>query len=141
MPFLPRVTDGRAVLSLARWDLSEADLKPLFHKNRNAAFDDFRRLRDHFRLPAVFCLKDDAMEALIDTTSREDVEFLIKSAKQRGGATVVEQFPDSERLCVRGPEGAFVNEFMIPMTRPTSDPKLARPQPAPALRATVERRH
>lgn len=135
-PFLPRVRSGRLVLSRATWRMTEAEIqglvkpKPEEKRPPFAAVADWRRER---RLPRWAALADGDNELLIDFDNPLAVDTFLDVIEGRNQALLCEHFPDSGELCVRGPEGRFVQEIVVPFVRvPAEAPALPAPRPRPA---------
>lgn len=113
-PFLPRVVSGRLVLSRARWNLTEAELRMFGQAgdaNGFAAVQDWRAKR---RLPRYVALADGDNQLVIDLDNVLSIEALGHQVRGRRWATLVEMFPGPEELCVSSPEGHFLHEVIVP---------------------------
>src|SRR4029450_2966008 len=137
-PFLPRVVSGRLVLSRARRNLTQADLRAL---GQTAGADQFAAVqawRAERRLPRYVALADRDHQLVIDLDNVLSVEALARQLRGRRQAVLVEMFPDPDALCVTGPEGRFVHELVVPFVQgapPRPDPDNATPQaPGSAVR-------
>lgn len=137
-PFLPRVVSGRLVLSRARWNLAESEVRMLGQAGTASGFADVQEWRAGRRLPRHLALADGDNQLLVDLDNVLSVEALAHQLRGRQGAELVEMFPGPDELCVSGPEGRFVHEVIVPFTR--TDP----PEPAlkrlPSATTSVRRR-
>jgi thiopeptide-type bacteriocin biosynthesis protein len=106
-PFLPRVVSGRLVLSRARWILSRSEIKQFVDGQSGA-------VRSARRLPRYVVLADGDNELVVDLDNLLSVETLAHLVKGREEARLEELFPPPEELCVKGPEGHFTHELIIP---------------------------
>lgn len=113
-PFLPRVSSGRLVLSRARWNLSESELRMLGKAGHAAGFAAVQAWRTERRLPRYVALADDDNELLIDLDNVLSVEALAHQVRSHRSAALVEMFPGPDELCVSSPEGRFVHEVVVP---------------------------
>jgi thiopeptide-type bacteriocin biosynthesis protein len=130
-PFLPRVVSGRLVLSRARWNVAEAELRTLGQSRGADQFAAVQAWRAERRLPRYVALADRDNELVIDLDNVLSVAALLHHLRGRREARLVEMFPDAEALCVTGPEGRFVHELIVPFVQ-------AAPTPAePVPRATT----
>ncbi|MCI0458219.1 MAG: lantibiotic dehydratase [Gemmataceae bacterium] len=116
-PFLPRVVCGRLVLSRACWQLDRQELQLLGKGSRTAQFQAVQAWRVQRRLPRWVLLADEDNELPIDLDNVLSVETFVDLVKAREQATLVEMFPGPDELCVRGPEGRFVHELVVPFIR------------------------
>lgn len=117
VPFLPRVVSGRLVLSRARWRSTHHELKFLGQARGAARFSEVQRWRAARCLPRWVALVDDDNELPIDLDNVLTVDVLVELVKGRKEATLVELFPGPDELCVRGPEGRFVHELVVPFIK------------------------
>jgi thiopeptide-type bacteriocin biosynthesis protein len=116
-PFLPRVTLGRTILSLARWILRKEDLKGLAQGDPKARFGAVQRLRARLELPRWVALADGDNVLPIDLDNVAHLESFVALVKNRERAVVQEMFPAPDELCATGPEGLFVHEVVVPFVR------------------------
>jgi thiopeptide-type bacteriocin biosynthesis protein len=117
-PFLPRVVSGRLVLARARWQVRPEDLRTLGRPRGAARFRAVQSWRAGRRLPRWIALADADNELATDLDNVLAAETFVELVKGRaGGATLVELFPGPDELCVRGPEGRFVHELVVPFVR------------------------
>jgi lantibiotic biosynthesis protein len=139
-PFLPRVVSGRLVLSRARWNVTEAELRALGQARGVDQFAAVQAWRAERRLPRYVALADRDNELVIDLDNVLSVAALAHQLRGRRQAVLVEMFPDPDALCVTGPEGRFVHELCVPFVRVAPappEPDNAAPQ---ATRSAVRRR-
>ena len=115
--FLPRVSTGRLVLSRARWIVDREELTALAKKRGAARFQAFQAWRAKRKLPRCVALADADNELFIDFDNVLSVEMFSHLVKDRIQARLVEVLPGPDQLCVRGPEGSFTNELVVPFVR------------------------
>ncbi|MCE9603115.1 MAG: lantibiotic dehydratase [Gemmatimonadetes bacterium] len=116
LPVLPRVVTGRVVLALARWRLDAGALAPLRSAPCSARLDAMRSLRVEWGLPRWVGLSagDDPVLPL-DLDDVLAVEVIARLAGS--GVTLTEVFPGPDGSAVRGPEGRYMHELVIPFIR------------------------
>ncbi len=139
-PFLPRVVSGRLVLSRARWNLTEAELRALGQTGTADQFAAVQAWRAERRLPRYVALADRDHQLVIDLDNVLSVAALAHQLRGQRQAELVEMFPDPDELCVTGPEGRFVHQLVVPFVQaapPRPEPDIAAPQ---ATRSLVRRR-
>ena len=124
-PFLPRVTAGRLVLCRASWRATQRELRLLSRERGAARFFTVQRWRAARRLPRWVALADDDNELPIDLDNALAVDVLVDLVKEREQATFVELFPGPDQLWVRGPEGRFVHELVVPFLRKDEGRRIA----------------
>jgi thiopeptide-type bacteriocin biosynthesis protein len=116
-PFLPRVVSGRLVLSRARWNVTEAELRSLGQARGAEQFAAVQVWRERRRLPRHVVLVDRDQQLLIDLDNVLSVEALAHQLRGRRRAVLVEMFPGPDELCATGPEGRFVHELVVPFVQ------------------------
>lgn len=116
-PFLPRITTGRLVLCRAQWHLAKADIKQLVEKDDVSLYKAIQSWRAEKRLPRWIALFEEDNLLPIDLDNILSIETLAHLIRNREEARVIEMFPAPDELCVRGPEGRFCHELVIPFIR------------------------
>jgi thiopeptide-type bacteriocin biosynthesis protein len=135
-PFLPRVVHGRTVLDRARWRLTVGDLADVRAATTPAArYAAVQRLRDTRGLPHRLVVAEGDSELDVDLGSVAGTELFAHAARRGGPVTVLERFP--EPAAVTGPEGAYANYVVVPLT---VDAPPAAPPGAPAAPAALAAR-
>ncbi|MBM7114974.1 lantibiotic dehydratase [Archangium primigenium] len=139
--FLPRVVWGRAVLSLARWNVEARQLRAWGALQGAGRFEAVQAFRHEARLPRWICLRDADNQLPIDLDNVLCVETLVHAVKERANAVLEELFPGPEALCARGEEGGYQHELVVPFVRTRSGvepspPTRVAPLPPPGVRRT-----
>jgi lantibiotic biosynthesis protein len=134
VPFLPRVSCGKLILSRATWTLARHELEALGATRDGAMFEAISTLRASRKLPRWVALRDGDNELPIDLENVLSIETLVQLVKHRPHAIVVEIFPDD--LCAVGPEGRFVHEIVVPFERTVLDAPVERRRPAKSIRGS-----
>lgn len=140
--FLPRVTLGRVVLSLARWSLKPHHLAPVGASTRQGRWDGMQRLRESLRMPRYVCIADADNLLPVDFDNALSVESAARLLRRRPVANLVEMFPEPDATWIAGPEGTWTHELIIPIVRkppqrnerPTSSAPWLRPAPPVSTR-------
>ncbi|MCC6995144.1 MAG: lantibiotic dehydratase [Deltaproteobacteria bacterium] len=131
-PFLPRVRHGRVILALARWTVVDG-LAELVAGSAEERFRRVRTWRAQHGLPRFVMLADLDNMLPVDFDNILSVDAFVHLVKRRPFIQLVERHPPPEQLCVRGPEGAFVHEIIVPFVRQaTALPAPLRKPEAPA---------
>ncbi|ATB36767.1 Lanthionine biosynthesis protein LanB [Cystobacter fuscus] len=138
--FLPRVTHGRLVLSVARWSFWHDTLEGLGAITGAQRFAAIQALRAEHRLPRFIALEEGDQLLPIDLDNVLSIDTLVQRIKDRPRVTLVELFPRPEELCAHGPEGRFHHEVVVPFGRTRPAPAEPRrlhevPVPRPELSA------
>ncbi len=124
-PFLPRVSCGRLVFARATWNLEKADLHGLDTPTPAERFQAAQELRAARRLPRWIVLWDADNALPVDLDNCLSIENFIHLTHQREQARITELFPGPDQLIVRGPEGKFVHELIVPFVRVPKAPPAA----------------
>jgi thiopeptide-type bacteriocin biosynthesis protein len=114
LAFLPRVSVGRVVLALARWRLTGEELSPLRQEDPTLRFESVQVLRERLALPRYVALQGEENEMLIDLENTLCVDTLAWLLRSMRTATLTEPFPAPDASPVRGPNGRYFNELVIP---------------------------
>lgn len=114
-PWLPRVRRGRIILCLARWNLSEADLRPLLAAQGAARLAAAGELRQRLGLPRHVAVLQSDNALPIDLENPLALDALAVEAQR--SRTLALQESSSSALCVRGPGGSYTHEIVVPFVR------------------------
>ena len=120
LPFLPRVTRGRAIYSLARWKVGRdrAAYKAIGKAKTPAAREDaLRVLVREVALPRFVRLADGDNRLLLDLENPLCLAVLADHAARRPALTLTETLAEDLEGCVSGPEGKYRNEIILPLVR------------------------
>lgn len=115
--FLPRLTYQRFVLARARWRISQVEIQRLGKLKDVELWHSVQGWRQQRHLPRWVVLTDSDNELPIDLDNILSIESFIDTIKNRSEAILHELHPSPDELCVTGPEGAFVHEFVIPFVK------------------------
>lgn len=117
LDFLPRVRVGRLVLSPARWRLSGRQIHEVASLSSSGRFRAMQELRQRLNLPRWIVLRESDNGLTTDLENPLSVDALVHVLKRRGQGIVVEMYPPADLLCVKGPEGRFHHEIIVPFVR------------------------
>jgi thiopeptide-type bacteriocin biosynthesis protein len=134
--FLPRVELGEIVLAPRRWRLDEQEISRLAESTPAARFREAARLREARRLPRTIGLRDGDNVLPVDLENTLAVDALVAELKGRAGAILVELFHEERDVVVRGPDGGYANELVVPFmsgAAPAATPRPAPPRRPPPL--------
>lgn len=115
--FLPRVSYGRTVLSLARWSFDRARVREWHSPRQAERFAAFQRTRERARLPRWVCLKDGDNVLPLDLDNPLCLETFLHTVKDRSRVLLEELYPGPDELCVESGEGQYVHELVVPFVR------------------------
>jgi thiopeptide-type bacteriocin biosynthesis protein len=116
-PFLPRVTWGNVVFCLAQWRLAGQTAHQIFSRNNDEGQRRLRQWRIENQLPRFVFITEHDNQLLIDFESDLSIDALLDHIHKNQETLLVEMFPPPGALPVRGPEGAFVHEMVLPLQR------------------------
>ncbi len=111
--FMPRVVYENLILSLAAWNLSKEDFKQILTIKENDWKQTVNEWRTKFKMPRYVSLADGDNELVIDLENYLCVKTLAETIKKREGIHLVEFIFNPDNAVVKGPEGSFVNQFII----------------------------
>ena len=135
LPFRPRVSTGRFVLATRRWRLDTKQLEKLGAKTRAARFAAAQAMREAKGMPRHIMVIDGDNHLPIDLDNVLAVEALAALVKERPGQTFGEMAPGPDEAVLRGPDGRFHHEIVVPYhieARPREDGAAATSEPRPA---------
>ncbi|HLW55268.1 MAG TPA: lantibiotic dehydratase [Candidatus Angelobacter sp.] len=114
--FLPRVTMGHIIFSLARWRISRETAPRLFapHATPDVRLQAWRNAQG---LPRFAYIAQADNHLLIDFESSLAVDVFLEHIRKQPETLLVEMFPQPADLVVQGPEGSFVHEVVLPFVR------------------------
>ncbi len=110
--FLPRVTRGNMVLSLARWRLNQETALEL-----SQGRTPVQQWRLDNQVPRFVFIAEADHQLLIDFENSLAVETFLEHIRKQEETLLVEMFPAPGALPVHGPEGSFVHEIILPVVR------------------------
>jgi thiopeptide-type bacteriocin biosynthesis protein len=131
LPFLPRLSHGRTIFSLARWRLDSSEIVPLLSSDSRKARDALQELRERTGLPRFVGLEDPGGEDHIlpvDLDNPLSVEAFLAGVRNAPYVILLEGWPRDDELAVEGAEGRFCSEVVVPVIR-RAPPAAARPAP------------
>ncbi len=131
-PRLPRVRMGRLVLARQQWNASADEAKRLRAHAGHAAFREVQRWRAERRLPRFVGLAHADNVLPIDLDQPLSVDAFLSELSGRDPFTLEELLPGERTDVVASPEGALVNEIVIPVVRRTPPATPRRPMRANA---------
>ena len=129
--FLPRVALGNIVLSLARWRIT-GELAQELGQDRTR----LQEWREASQVPRFVFIAEFDNQLLIDFENPLAVATFLEHIRKQPETLLVEMFPAPGGLVVRGPEGSFVHEILVPIVRRITRPcthnaaKTDAPRPA-----------
>jgi thiopeptide-type bacteriocin biosynthesis protein len=140
LPFVPRIRSGRIVFREASWTLRKAELDPITGATGAARLAALHRLRAATRLPRWVCVEDGDNVLPVDLDNALSVDSFVHLVKPRAGVTLTELWPAPEDLPVRGPDGRYTSEIVVPFVRvPATPPKPeAKPETKPETKTEPE---
>lgn len=116
-PFLPRVVYGQLVLCRASWRVDHDDLKTFDTGTDATRFVALQRWRRRRGVPRHVILQDADNELRVDLDDPAVVDAFLATVRGRANCRLVEVFPEPGDEPVRGPEGAFRHELVVPLRR------------------------
>jgi thiopeptide-type bacteriocin biosynthesis protein len=119
--FLPRVRCGRAVLSVAKWRISDLTMKREFCLHNDEAFRASVAVwRSRWNVPRHVHLTEGDNRLVLDLENDMDLEDLRSELRQLSPdrALILEEvYPNVEDAWLPGTNGRFVAEYVVPMVQ------------------------
>jgi thiopeptide-type bacteriocin biosynthesis protein len=113
--FLPRVSDGRAIVSPATWQFSSEHLRPLQQKKCNT--EDFEAWRTKYKLPESFILADGDNELFIDSSNNLLKDAFLSAIKEKSNV-IIKEYLWASTIPVKNVEGnAMANQLIATLIR------------------------
>jgi thiopeptide-type bacteriocin biosynthesis protein len=135
LPFLPRVTSGRLVLSRAMWTVPADEVRRITAVHGRERYARVQGWRSARRLPRWIVVNDGDHTLPVDLDNTLAVESFAQLIGGRTAVTLSELYPGPEDLCARGTDGRFVHEIIVPLLGARSAPAPERRPPMPAVSA------
>ena len=132
LPELPRVTDGRSILSLRRWNIGAAELVRIAASTDAAGWRRLQAWRADRGVPRVVSFKHPKSPLVVDFDNALSVEAFLADAKELPVVRLVEM-PSTDAdggSPVRGAGGGYSNLLLVPFVRtpqPASRPRRRLP--------------
>jgi thiopeptide-type bacteriocin biosynthesis protein len=117
LPFLPRVTWKNVVISLARWTLR------LSAANKPLDCAGLRRFAEDNAVPPVVNLREGDNVLPVQINDDDSANAALQLINRNRGAVFEEVFCPADEHFVRGPEGHFACELVIPFLSAVGDEK------------------
>jgi thiopeptide-type bacteriocin biosynthesis protein len=139
LPFLPRVTFGRFVFARATWRVHRNEVRAWRACADGAAqYGAVQRWRAARQIDRWVVLSDHDNTLAIDLDNALSVQVLIRLLQDRESATLTELYPGPDNLCVKGEDGRYVHELLIPcVARSTTRDGSREPAPPVVTRPRV----
>jgi len=140
LPELPRVTHGRAILSLRRWNIGAAELVRIGAGTDAGGYRRLRQWRAERGVPRVVSFRHPKSPLVVDFDNVLSADVFLADAKQCPVVGLVEapsNDPDGGSP-VRGAPGSYSNQMLVPFVREFTSRRQRR-VPAPPV-AEAQRR-
>lgn len=115
--FLPRVRYGKTILSKARWRISLSDLKAKKDTSETELSELIKTFFTQNKLPNRVTISQGDNQLPIDIENSYCLQILVKDLKKFETLELHECLFNESNLLVRGPEGGYTNEIIIPWTK------------------------
>lgn len=113
--FLPRVSEGRVIISPAMWQFSSGHLEPV--QQPGLSVKDFERWRKQYRLPLCFILAEGDNELFINSSNSLLRRVFLDSIREKSNI-LIKEFLGDDTIPVRNAAGrAMVNQFITFLIR------------------------
>lgn len=138
-PFLPRVRYKKFILQKCTWVLQKKDYPQLTKQaGVQEHFRAFKDIRQALRLPRHVSVTEGDNELFIDLDNESCVHLLVTTLLKKEEITLQEVLQTPENCWIKGPEGRFTNELIIPF-KSTADKLMRAAFPAASVSAFPQR--
>jgi thiopeptide-type bacteriocin biosynthesis protein len=138
-PTLPRVTHGRTVLALRRWNVTAAEFADLRPGTDAGGFRRLQEWRVMRGLPRLISFDHPKNRVLVDFGNVLSVDAFLAATKDISIVRFVEG-PAREPSPVQGPDGRYAHELIIPFTLDQGEaPRIPRRRAPPSVHESRRR--
>lgn len=116
LPFIPRITVGKSVISCAQWQFSEDEFRQVSTGTAASRFRAVQELRDRRGLPRYVVHQTSQSELVADLENVVSTESLLKSIASSERKSVTEWLPGATDLCAECDRGRRVHEVVVPFS-------------------------
>jgi len=117
LPFLPRISCGRLVLSLATWRLDGDEIRGFTAGDMDDDFRKIQELRERRNLPRYLKIIDGDNAMPVDLDNPVSVEVMRQLLRKRGSAVLQEFIEADQELIVQGEDGGYCHEVIVPFVK------------------------
>jgi thiopeptide-type bacteriocin biosynthesis protein len=135
LPTLPRVRYGRVVLAPARWCLTDAERDAMAQGSDASRWRNVQRMRQARAVPRFVALEEGSTRLPLDLDNPLCLEVLARVSRQARVVRFEELAGRPDKLCVRGAEGRYAHELVVPFVR-RHEQAIRDPGPKRELRPT-----
>lgn len=114
-PALPRITQGRTVFALRRWNVSADEFAEVAAGTQASGFRRLQEWRRRRHLPRVVAFDHPKSRVLVDFGNVLSVEAFLAASQNLDMLRFVE-LPAPEQSPVQGPDGHYAHELIVPFT-------------------------
>lgn len=130
-PSLPRVTTGRTILALRRWNVSARELADIRDGRDAARFRRLHEWRAERGIPRMVGFEHPKSRVLVDFGNALSVDAFLASVRPLDPIRLVEAV-GAEMSPLTGPDGRYANELIVPFLQQRKPRRAAlRPPPRP----------
>lgn len=112
--YTPRVVYKNTILSRASWRIMKKDLESLYKTNDAELVNAFREIREKWKLPDYFVIKESDNELLIYAQNVDCIRILLSTVKRSGSVSLTEFLQASMDSILTDTHGnQYTNEVLI----------------------------
>jgi lantibiotic biosynthesis protein len=134
--YLPRVRYGKTILSKARWRVSLSDLSAKKNLPENELAELIKVFFAQNKIPNRVTISQGDNQLPIDIENHYCLQILTKDLKKFETLELHECLFNESNLLVRGPEGGYTNEIIIPWTKQVEKNNASQFQPQRTVKNT-----
>jgi lantibiotic biosynthesis protein len=137
--YLPRVRYGKTILAKARWRISLSDLSAKKDIKENELEELIKAYFAQNKMPNRVTISQGDNQLPIDIENGYCLQILAKDLKKFETLELHECLFNESNLLVRGPEGGYTNEIIIPWTKQVENPVQSSPKQSSTNHTDVQR--
>lgn len=130
---IPRISCGRAILSLRTWVVSASEAASLQSGEEAFRYDAVQKWRHARGIDRYIVYPEADNELLLDLENPYCVDALIRLLKKYGRGVLIEMFPAMNSAPASSPNGHYMNELIIPFSSVTPSKSEHQSEPAPSV--------
>lgn len=131
---VPRLRHGRVILAVAQWRVDRHEIEALNAGDDEERFLFAQRWRLQRKMPRFVALVDADNRLLVDFENPLSIDAFAHLVRRRPGCTLEEAALNPDQLFVRGADGGYAHECVVPFSKKPSPDVTAPPAPTDGAR-------
>lgn len=115
LDYLPRLQYKNHILAREQWIINTSEIREFYDLDNAQLMNRVKALQNKYNLPNEVLIINDDNEMYVDLTTLSNVQIMLSIVKLKSKFILTETLFDINNLIVKGPEGLYTNEFIIPL--------------------------